>query len=698
MILTVVLILVMSIPATGYAASSTKTASVSNEEGLRNAILNAAVGETIQLQQSIQLTKPLEIPEDKNITLSGSSGSVKLTIHMSDAEFKSAQQSYTQGLLMVAGTLAINSLTVDGGGNMRVMYIGSGANVTLGNGASIINGALGNHTINWGAGIRLEGSRGKLASLTIENGAVIRDNKALGKYYVTGIGICNSRYGNIVMNGGTISGNKDLTAGTARYFSYGGGVALDGMGTSFTMNGGTISGNSAKAAGGGVMAAGIFRMQGGAVTGNTASARSSIGGDAGCGGGVGVKGGTYSGVFEMTGGTISGNKASAKGGAVYMNNQDLEGNLLYPSLAEAVPFLGSGLFSLKGQVQVADNTASGSADNIFLKKGCSLTIAGALNSGSKVYTGSETDTIGTVIAKAGTGYTITQADAGPIKSNEGTELYGLDGENIVLLSGSEPGEEPELETDIRKAELSGVNSSYTYTGKAIQPSPTIVLNGETLKENRDYTLEYDGAGIRSRKLINVGEKTLTITAAGNYEGEIELTYKITAASISKAAVSSIKDQTYAGKACTPSPATVTYNGLDLLKGTDYKITYSGNTKPGRATAKLQGSGNFTGSKSVTFRILPGKATIKKVTSPKKQQAVVTWSKMNGASGYEVMAAYNSKFTKGKKIKTVKGSGLKATISGLKSKNTCYVKVRAYTTISGKKCYGAYSSVKKIKIK
>ena len=71
---------------------------------------------------------------------------------------------------MVAGTLAINSLTVDGGGNMRVMYIGSGANVTLGNGASIINGALGNHTINWGAGIRLEGSRGKLASLTIENG------------------------------------------------------------------------------------------------------------------------------------------------------------------------------------------------------------------------------------------------------------------------------------------------------------------------------------------------------------------------------------------------------------------------------------------------------------------------------------------------------------------------------------------------
>ncbi len=147
MILTVVLLLVMSIPATGYAASSTKTASVSNEEGLRNAILNAAVGETIQLQQSIQLTKPLEIPEDKNITLSGSSGSVKLTIHMSDAEFKSAQQSYTQGLLMVAGTLAINSLTVDGGGNMRVMYIGSGANVTLGNGASIINGALGNHTL-----------------------------------------------------------------------------------------------------------------------------------------------------------------------------------------------------------------------------------------------------------------------------------------------------------------------------------------------------------------------------------------------------------------------------------------------------------------------------------------------------------------------------------------------------------------------
>ena len=587
-VLIATLILTMSLPVSGFAAegpaagvSSTepkaaaKAVSVSDEAGLIDAIANAGSGETIQIQKNIQLTKPLEIPEDKQLTLTGSAGA-KLTIHMSEAAFKSAQQSYTSALLMVRGTLSLSGLTLDGGNHMRVMYIGAGGAVTLGSGAVLTGGALGKDSINWGAGVRMEGSRSKQASLTINDGASIRDNRALGKYYITGIGICNSRYGSIVMNGGTISGNKDMTTGTSRYFSYGGGVALDGAGASFTMNGGSISGNSAKAAGGGVyasagkdgfvmnegtitgnstvasggglyvggvsavmnggtisgntaqsntdqtgyasgggvyiagdsakdgtatahgtfilrggaisantakttaarnryecqfgqgggvMAAGIFRMEGGSVSGNSALSAQDIGGDAGCGGGVSIKGGTAPGSFVMTGGSVSANKASRCGGGVYMNNRDQEMDLLYPSLSEVTPYKGSGILSLRGDVRFADNTAADKASGIYLTKGSILTVAGALGSGVELSLDSESTVKETVVAQAGAGYSITEAEAGRIKSADGQALYGLKDGALVLLQGADPGTEPEpgTETDIAKAKISNIRSTYTLT-------------------------------------------------------------------------------------------------------------------------------------------------------------------------------------------------------------------------------------------
>ena len=76
-----------------------------------------------------------------------------------------------------------------------------------------------------------------------------------------------------------------------------------------------------------------------------------------------------------------------------------------------------------------------------------------------------------------------------------------------------------------------------------------------------------------------------------------------------------------------------------------------------------------------------------------------WTKDSKASGYRIVYATNSKFTKGKKTVTVKSyKTYKKTIKSLKSKKTYYVKVQAYKTVSGKKYYGSYSTVKKVKIK
>ena len=75
--------------------------------------------------------------------------------------------------------------------------------------------------------------------------------------------------------------------------------------------------------------------------------------------------------------------------------------------------------------------------------------------------------------------------------------------------------------------------------------------------------------------------------------------------------------------------------------------------------------------------------------------VLKWKKDSKASGYEIVYSYNGK---SKKVDVKKNRTTSATIKKLKSKKTYSVKIRAYKKIDGKKIYGDYSKVKKIKVK
>ena len=174
--------------------------------------------------------------------------------------------------------------------------------------------------------------------------------------------------------------------------------------------------------------------------------------------------------------------------------------------------------------------------------------------------------------------------------------------------------------------------------------------------------------------------------------------KLKRTSISKAKVSGISDKTYTGKALTQK-IKVKLGSTTLKNGTDYKVTYKNNKNIGTASVIITGTGKYSGTITKTFKIKPKTASLKTVKSAKKAQLNVTWSKDSTVSGYEMVYATNSKFTKGKKTVTVKGAKTTSkTIKKLKSKTTYYVKVRSYKTVSGKKIYGAYSKVKKVKIK
>lgn len=103
--------------------------------------------------------------------------------------------------------------------------------------------------------------------------------------------------------------------------------------------------------------------------------------------------------------------------------------------------------------------------------------------------------------------------------------------------------------------------------------------------------------------------------------------------------------------------------------------------------------------SVPSDIQKKKVTLGKVKSLKKKTMQVTWKKLEGAQGYEICLGTNRKITKGRKKVTVKkAAATKATVKKLKPGKKYYVKVRAYQTVSGRKQYSKWSTVKSVKVK
>ncbi|NTU88850.1 MAG: cell wall-binding repeat-containing protein, partial [Actinobacteria bacterium] len=74
-------------------------------------------------------------------------------------------------------------------------------------------------------------------------------------------------------------------------------------------------------------------------------------------------------------------------------------------------------------------------------------------------------------------------------------------------------------------------------------------------------------------------------------------------SLSSASILSVADQTYTGTAIEPV-LTVKDGALTLVKDIDYTVAYTDNTNVGTATATVTGIGNYNGSRSATFTIVP----------------------------------------------------------------------------------------------
>ncbi len=179
-------------------------------------------------------------------------------------------------------------------------------------------------------------------------------------------------------------------------------------------------------------------------------------------------------------------------------------------------------------------------------------------------------------------------------------------------------------------------------------------------------------------------------------------YKKTIAKISSVKLSATS-YTYDGKVKKPTVTVKDSNGNKLKNGTDYTVKYSsGRKNVGKYTVTVTFKGSYSGTKKLTFKINPKGTSVSKLTAG-KGKFTATWKKQSTqVSGYQIQYSTSSKMTNAK-TKTYSGaSKTSASVSGLKSAKTYYVRVRTYknVTIDGKtvKLYSSWSSVKSVKTK
>ena len=163
-----------------------------------------------------------------------------------------------------------------------------------------------------------------------------------------------------------------------------------------------------------------------------------------------------------------------------------------------------------------------------------------------------------------------------------------------------PAKDVTLTADFREILLPDI-SDRTYTGQAIEP--TFSLSDVKLKGVDEIFVNGTHYDLSYANNINAGTATLTLKMRGPRTGSKSITFKILPADISTATISDISDQEYTGSEIKPEPK-VTWNGKTLVKDKDYTLAYAENTDAGTATVTVTGCGNFTGTKTVIFKITP----------------------------------------------------------------------------------------------
>ena len=241
-----------------------------------------------------------------------------------------------------------------------------------------------------------------------------------------------------------------------------------------------------------------------------------------------------------------------------------------------------------------------------------------------------------------------------------------------------------------------LKAPYFYTGKPIEPKLKITYLGKTLKEGKDYRLEYENN-------IKPGSRTGIVKVYGLGNFAKYTTAKTIHFTIGKVPIASCNPAlsftcaNYTGKAIKPAVSFKAAKGLKL--GRDYTVIYQYNVKIGTAKVTVYGKGNYGGKSVRYFKIGPKPTAISSLRSPAKKQMKVIYKRpTTSLTGYQIIYSDRKDF---KKFVTVNVKGYYNTSKLIKMSRyypILYVKVRTYKIVNGTAYFSSFSPTKAVRIK
>ena len=512
------------------------------------------------------------------------------------------------------GTVTINGGSVAATGGQEAAGIGSGfegsgGNITI-NGGSITatgggpaagigsgsSGSYDNITINGGTVTATGGqeaagigsvANGSSGNITINGGTV----KATGGEYAAGIGSGDGvSYGNITINGGNVT----TTGG-----DYGAGIGggQDSSGGNITISGGNVT------AIGGDLAAGIgggFKGSGGNITISGGSV-TATGGDNGAGIGSGYQGsggsfttGTDGHALIVANGGISDKSQQGSWRGIIFDGND--GKVYKDQTLQEDFEIPSGK-----TLTVPKNTTLTVKDGVTLTNNGTITGNGTLDSeGNLVGSGTVAQTITNNLQKD---------SAVSVTVNPSPATYGSKVSITATIS--------KAATISRAATISKAANAIT---RAAENQVEFFVGTDSNKKSlgtanvSGYAATLSDVEISQEKGFAVGENTITAEYGGSMglkpqTGSTRLTVQ---RDLKDAIVTVNGNYLYTNSPIIPE-VSVTWNGTQLTKDTDYTVDYTDNINAGKATVTVTGTGNYIGKKMESFTIAPAQlndATVK----------------------------------------------------------------------------------------
>lgn len=257
---------------------------------------------------------------------------------------------------------------------------------------------------------------------------------------------------------------------------------------------------------------------------------------------------------------------------------------------------------------------------------------------------------------------------------------------VVLPTGaakpvaiSDKGTYKEAERAIIWDKATDVPSSFTYTYQITGSKQVVTV-----------TVNVDKTEMVSNVLSL--DKVATLTTASKAYNKVTLTwsgvdgatgYRVYRSTSKTSGFTKIKSITTSSK--------VTYTNSNVSCGTTYYYKV-------RAYRLVDGNYYFGAySPVVSAKAKPATPGSFKAAKSTRTKVKVTWKKVTGASGYRIYRS-TSKTGGFSSIKTVKSGASTSYVKKTTRNKTYYYKMRAYTTVNGKKVWGAYTTVKAYKLK